>query len=92
MGATIDIANFYCPQMDDETEAGGGARVVFNNSRSSFLSTAMGGPRPEKPDVSKQEAMSFIGTYVQAIGPFVGTLHAPSFMHLVRIPCAHGKA
>lgn len=94
MGATVDIANFYCPSMDDETSAEGGSKVVYSNSRSSFLSTSMGGPRPDKPEMSKQEAMGFIHTYIQAIGPFVGTLHAPSFMQLVWIspmPREHSK-
>ena len=82
MGSKIDIAAFHCPMMDDPITD---HKPVFNNNRYTFTSTILGGPRPKKPNISKQDALAYVRTYLGAVNRYVGTLHPPSFLALVRM-------
>ncbi|KAL9115867.1 MAG: hypothetical protein Q9227_000235 [Pyrenula ochraceoflavens] len=80
MGSKIDIASFHCPMMDEPIT---NHQPVFNNNRYTFTSTILGGPKPSKPNISKQDALGYVRTYLGAVNRYVGTVHPPSFLALV---------
>jgi hypothetical protein len=80
MDGVVDVADFACDAMDEPPRGAS----VFNDSRTSFVSTVFGYQRIEDPGLpAKEEALQAIEQFLVIMTQYYPVLHRPSFMDLV---------
>lgn len=88
LGATIDIASFDAPDMDQPAPGTSAGPALYNKSLMAFLRSTLGvNPKLENVDLpSREDAFSYAEWYFLTVHPFMPLLHKPSFYKLVSNP------
>jgi hypothetical protein len=83
-GASIDVAAFNSPDLDEKPTNAGESTPLYNKSEQALLQSMMGrNPRLEVDLPPRADAFTYAEYYFTSVGIFGPILHKPSFMRLV---------